>query len=232
MQDKDLIIEEQKREIEELRKLKTEFQRKGKIEELATRISTRFINLPLEEIESNLEASLKEIVNFAGLETCTVNLYPDGRRIKKIYYYGVPLKGFDWQEKVDFMMDMDISQFTWGYGKLKNFETLYVPDMDLLPPEAEEDKKAWQAMGMLSHLTIPLCIKNRLTGHVAFVNSTRAISYSKEELMLLKLITEIIAGVLDRKDMEERILYRVGIEHLVTSISSRFISIISIILSL
>ncbi len=89
MKDKDLIIEEQKREIEELRKLKAEFQRKGKIEELATRISTRFINLPLEEIERNIETSLKEIVNFAGLETCNVTLYPDGRRIKKIYYYSV-----------------------------------------------------------------------------------------------------------------------------------------------
>ncbi len=225
MKDKDLIIEEQKREMEELRKLKSEFQRKGKIEELATRISTRFINLPLEEIERNIEASLKEIVNFAGLETCTVNLYPDGRRIKKIYYYSVPLKGIDIQEKIDFMMGADVSRFTWGYGKLKNFETLYVPDMSLLPPEAEEDKKAWQAMGMLSHLTIPLSIKNKLTGHVAFVNSTEAISYSDEELMLLKLITEIFAGVLERKDMEERILYRVGIEHLVTSISSRFINV-------
>ncbi|MEQ8222679.1 MAG: hypothetical protein ABRQ37_10290, partial [Candidatus Eremiobacterota bacterium] len=60
---------------------------------------------------------------------------------------------------------------------------------------------------------------------MAFVNSASAISYSKEELMLLKLITEIFAGVLDRKDMEERILYRVGIEHLVTSISSRFINL-------
>ncbi|MEQ8224600.1 MAG: response regulator, partial [Candidatus Eremiobacterota bacterium] len=224
MTDTALIIEEQQKEIEELRKLKEELERRSRIEQLAATISARFINLPLEEIESNIEASLKEIIEFIGLEVCTITLYPDGRIIK-IYYYGRPLKGFDWQEKVDFIMGADMRQFAWSYEQLKRFETIYVPDMALLPPEAEADKKGWQAMGMLSHLSIPLCIKNKLIGHVAFVNSASAISYSKEELMLLKLITEIFAGVLDRKDMEERILYRVGIEHLVTSISSRFINL-------
>jgi hypothetical protein len=90
------------------------------------------------------------------------------------------------------MMGADVSRFTGVMGSsktLKSFMCLICLSFLRKRKKIKKHGRLWNIVT----LTIPLSIKNKLIGHVAFVNSTEAISYSNEELMLLKLITEIFA---------------------------------------
>ncbi|MEQ8171447.1 MAG: hypothetical protein ABRQ38_21340, partial [Candidatus Eremiobacterota bacterium] len=53
-----LKLEKALKKIEEIEKIKEELRHRSKIEELATTISTRFINIPIDEIDEKINLSL------------------------------------------------------------------------------------------------------------------------------------------------------------------------------
>jgi signal transduction histidine kinase len=202
-----LKLEKALKKIEEIEKIKEELSHRSKLEELATTISTRFINIPIEEIDEKVNLSLKEIGEFTGVESCAILLYPDDFIIKKIYHWEQPDTVIDPVERSKALSGVDLKAlFLEMVGNLKKAEYIYVPSVDNLPDGAGNLKTFWQSLGMKSNLAIPLYANNKLMGHYAFETDREEKYWTEEDIKLVKLIGDIFSNVLDRKRIEEELM--------------------------
>ena len=202
-----LKLEKALKKIEEIEKIKEELRHRSKIEELATTISTRFINLPLEEIDEKINLSLEEIGECTGVESCAILLYPDDFVIRKIYHWERSDMTIDLSFREKIFKDLNLSSiFQEMMEKLKTAEYIYVPSVDNLPDEVENLRKFWKSLGIKSHLTIPLYASNTFMGHFAFETDMKEKYWTEEDIKLVKLIGDIFSNVLDRKRIEEELM--------------------------
>jgi len=202
-----LELEKALKKIEEIEKIKEELRHRSKIEELATTISTRFINIPIEEIDEKINLSLKEIGEFTGVEVCGIMLYPDDFIVKKLYHWEQPDTVIDPVERSKALSGVDLKAlFLEMMKNLKKAEYIYVPSVDNLPDEAGNLRKFWQSLGIKSNLTIPLYANNKLMGHYAFETDREEKYWTEEDIKLVKLIDDIFSNVLDRKRIEEELM--------------------------
>jgi len=202
-----LELEKALKKIEEIEKIKEELHHRSKIEELATTISTRFINLPIEEIDEKINLSLKEIGEFTGVESCAILLYPDDFVIRKIYHWERSDMRIDLSSRAKVFKDFNLGTvFQEMMEKLKRDEYIYVPSVDNLPDEVVNLRTFWKSLGIKSHLTIPLYAGNKIVGHFAFETDMEEKYWSEEDIKLVKLIGEIFSNVFDRKRIEEELM--------------------------
>ncbi len=174
-------LKEKDKEIEELKKIKEDFRYRIGLENLATTISARFINLPMSELREHMNISLKELAEFKGYEECAIILFDDNLILFDGYFYS---PGIDEEYRWKFVKGFSLNDFPWTLEKYKNHEYTYVTNLDELPREAYREKKLWEAIGLKSLMTLPCYANNKLIGHVAFQSTTREITWSEEDINL------------------------------------------------
>jgi len=60
-----------------------------------------------------------------------------------------------------------VNPFGWWMDRLRAFETIAISNRDDLPPEAENERRAMQDLGVRSVLAVPVVIRGWLKGFVA-----------------------------------------------------------------
>jgi diguanylate cyclase (GGDEF)-like protein/PAS domain S-box-containing protein len=174
------------------------------IEGLITHLTTRFINVESRLVDRQIQNALKAIGEFTGLDRCyVVMLSADGETIERRY---------DWSAA-----DLDgtfigpylaLKPFHWSMNILRNFETVYVPRMDDLPPEAVHEKNFWMSRGVRSVLNIPLGMDDKLVGYFGFASDTFEKEWAEEDIRLLRLMGDVFTNVLARRKAEEALIER------------------------
>jgi CheY-like chemotaxis protein/HPt (histidine-containing phosphotransfer) domain-containing protein len=173
------------------------------IEEMVTKISTRFINLKTSEIDDGIDFALKFLGEFTGVDRCHLYIFADNQFIVTDGY-GWCNKGIT--PKTSKVIGMDFSPCMWVMNKLTRDEHVYVYSLDDVPPEGEIEKKRWESLGTKSLLSLPLCLNSRLTGFLGFTMERSEKLWEEEDIKLLKMVGEILINVLERKKQEEQLL--------------------------
>jgi diguanylate cyclase (GGDEF)-like protein/PAS domain S-box-containing protein len=188
-------ITEQKRAEEELRQ-------RYAIEGLITTLTTRFINVESGEVDRQIQSALQAIGEFTGLDRCyIVMLSPDGYNIDSRYDWAVADSSYVGPY-------MSLKPYNWAMSILRRFETLYVPRMDELPPEAAIEKEYWLSRGIRSILNIPLVMDDRLIGYFGFASDAFEKEWAEEDIRLLRLMGDVFTNVLARRKAEEALIER------------------------
>lgn len=186
-------------DITERKQAEQALQHRLAIEELVTTISTRFINVSSEGLQDEMNRALQALGEFAGVDHCHVTLISElGAVIERMYEWHAPEVGPRAQD----MQGLALKPFGWVMEKLAHFETVYVPRVADLPPEANPAKALWQAHGIQSVLTIPLVLGQSLVGVLGFSMERSEKAWSVGDMRLLRLVAEILGGVLARERME------------------------------
>ena len=122
-----------------------------KFNQLLTDISTRFINVPAEEIDNCIEDSLRFVCELLNIDQATLF-----QRTGKItptlhltHVYNIP----DGPERPE-MLDGQ-SEFPWVFHKILEGKTIVISTEDL-PPEAARDRETYLHYGVHSSIVIPL----------------------------------------------------------------------------
>jgi len=183
--------------IEEVGRLRKAIE---ELERLITTISTRFINLSSNEIDSGISEAVKEIGAFTDVDRSYAFVLSDnGTKIDDTYEWcaeGVKpqtqnLKGISINDELP-----------WFAKRLKEFEVVHVPCVADLRPEASDEKEYFQAQDVQSLLAIPMTYGGSLAGFLRF-DSTRANKkWTQGIIALLGVVGEIFTNALERKRTE------------------------------
>ena len=179
--------------------LHIELKQRLRFEELLADISTKFINLPVEQIDSAIEDTQRKICECLGFDLSVLWQWSDesGSSMTITHLYS-PSDGPERPEKID-----GAEVFPWAYRHLMSGRTLVVSS-EKAPPEAAQDQATWRYFGIKSSVGIPLSAGGRpIFGVLSFDTLHTERCPDQDEVKRLELVAQIFANALVRKAMEE-----------------------------
>ena len=165
-------------------------------EKIITAISTSFINLTPDEIDAGIEDALGSIGEFAGVDRSYVfRLFDDGTKMDNTHEWCA--EGI--VPQIEDLKGLSVAGFPWFLERLNRFETVHIPSVADLPPEADAEKEILQSGDILSAILVPMVYGRTLVGFVGFDSVKQEKGWSYENISLLKMVGEIFVNGLERR---------------------------------
>jgi len=175
-----------------------------KFESLVTTLSTKFIKLLPDEMDDGMNYTLKEVGKFTGSDRSYIYLFNDNRSmIKKTHEWCAE----DFKSRIKKLEEISVKKMSWCLKKLEYFEPVYIQDVSKLRPEEKKEKKFLGSQRIKSIIAIPIICGSVLTGFLGFESIKTKTIWTKNDITLLKLLGEILANALERKETEKEIKY-------------------------
>ena len=184
--------------------LTSRLEQQLRFEKLISQLSTRFINMPSDKIDFEINRSLKALTEFMDVDYSSLNTYSEQTDLASTtHFYAKPiLESFITHE--DFR-EIPMSKFPYAMSELLNHGMICVGDVNELPQEAKNSKNFMNDFGLQSILYTALVIDKKIFGFLGFDSYSKKIDWSAKYISRLKLIGEIFANALIRKQNEEEL---------------------------
>ena len=172
------------------------------LEKLITSISTRFVGIPLDRIDDDINQMLKTVGQFTHIDRSYFFLFSeDGSLMDNTHEWCAP--GIE--AEIDNLQGIPSSTLPWWMEKLNRNETIHIPRVDELPSHAQAEKKILQSQNIQSVLVVPVIKGSKLIGFIGFDAVKQVKSWTKEDITLLRTLGDIVAQTLEGKKAEKRI---------------------------
>lgn len=187
-------------DITERKRYEEELQKQAKLQNTLMRLSTRFINLPIEQLSDALDEALTEIGSLFHTDRAYIFEYDFDKKIA--------INTHEWcNEGVEPQKDNlqavpldDIPE--WVEAHLKG-EYIHISNVDQLEEGAL--KTLLQMQQIKSLLTIPVCNGNRCLGFVGFDAVKQLHDFDESERSILTVFTELLVNVWLRRQTEREL---------------------------
>jgi formate hydrogenlyase transcriptional activator len=190
----------------ERKQIEQSLENRLRFERLLSDLSARFVNIPPDRVDSEIDYGLKQILEFFQVDRAgLMRSLPDGSAYQithGVYGEDVP--------SVPVGVELTRSLYPWVSEKLvEKHEVVSFSRLDDLPPEANVDKQTYTEWGIRSALDIPIITGGSVV-HVIAINSVKSERVWPEELFpRLQLLGEIFVNALERKqtrlELEKRL---------------------------
>lgn len=180
------------------------FEEESNFESLLANISSRFVNIPSDQLDREIGDALRVICRSMDVEaSCIYRRQVDNPDVFELSYTlrdpnlpPPPATQFTAAEN-----------FPWCNQKLIANEIICLPDIEAAPPEASIDKAMWRQLGIYSALAIPLSTGGRRpVGFWAFDSTSQTRDWPEPLQKRLKILADVFANALERAETERRLL--------------------------
>ena len=168
-------------------------------EHLLSGLSARFVNMPPNQVDAEIEDGLRRILEFFRVDRCGLLRLLPGKTSWQISHVAFS----DNVPPVPAGAELPSSLYPWAYEKLaEKHEVMSISSLDDLPAAANVDRQTCTEWGIRSYVNIPILIGKSVTHiiHVSSVKSERI--WPKELFPRLRLLGEIFVNALMRKEAE------------------------------
>ena len=174
------------------------------LERLIAKISTRFIDLPTDEVDNGIDYALAAIGGFSNTDRGYILKYSeDGFGIKRTY---------EWcQLGVDSAFGPEGDSGKGGFPsdsmpffheKLRRFESVRVKSPSDLPADAQAERQMMREGSIRSLILVPMVYAGKLIGVLGFDSIRDEKIWSDEDVTLLRIVAEIFVNTLERRKAE------------------------------
>jgi PAS domain S-box-containing protein len=162
-------------------------------ENMLSKLSAIFINLPEGTVEPTIRKSLREIAELLKVDRISLfDYFPEDTEFRV---------GISWNgEGVDAApVVIGMNQLPFWRDALMRGDEVLLSDLNALPPGALVEREFLQKLGTVSVATLPLMGGGDILGGISFVSTTRRVEWTEELVEELKLLAEIFSNALLRK---------------------------------
>ncbi len=169
------------------------------MEELIADISTDFVSLSPDEVDAGIQRALQAIGIFADVDRSYIFLFSeDFTLMSNVYEWCAPSITPYRQE----FQDIPVDESSYWMTHLRQSESIHIPRVADLPPEAEVEKASLQSQNIQSLVAVPMVSGERLVGFLGFDLVREERTWPQEDITMLQVIGETIVGALERKEAE------------------------------
>lgn len=162
-------------------------------QDLLLSISNRFVNIPLDAYESELNNSLKELGEFFGVDRSYVFKY-DHKQETCSNTHEWCRNGINPQ--IDNLQNLTFAEISQWTAYHFNHELINFSDVEVLPES--HLKKSLQDQEIKSVLAIPMLSNGKCIGFIGFDAVARKKEFEDQDVLILKLFAEILVNVQSR----------------------------------
>lgn len=188
------------RDITERKNAEFALNKRLEFENTLAAISTRFINVAPELIETEINNALHRIGEIASVDrTYLFKASEDGLYITAANEWcaeGIPPHTNKYQ-------NVPVNLTPLWIQKLNKLENIYIPRVADLPEIMTAEKKALEEHGVKSVIVIPIVSGEKLAGFIGFDSVREEKFWAEEDVLLLKMLGEIFSNALNRMKSKE-----------------------------
>lgn len=194
------VIIESLMDITELKQTQTELQYRTNFENLIASISARFVSARFDNIDAEISDALARIGKFMAVDRNYVFLFD--------FENNTMSNTHEWCEatvepQIDFLQNLPLDVFPWWVKKLRAFETILIPRVSEMLPEASAEKTILEEQDIQSLLVLPMVTKNKLIGFIGFDAVREEKNWSQDAVKLLEMVGRIFADSIMIKNNEK-----------------------------
>jgi signal transduction histidine kinase len=178
-------------------------QERLRFETLLAELSATFVNLPVNQVDSQIESSLQRLVVFLGIDRgALAELLIGQKQMVITHSFHAPAA----PPHTRIILDEQLPWYTRTIyrGEILRFSAL----PDDLPPDAVQEREYCLQVGLKSHVMIPLKVMDAVVGAIGFGSFRRNRDWSDDLIQCLLLVGEIFTNALARKRADEALRAR------------------------
>jgi PAS domain S-box-containing protein len=169
-------------------------------EQLIATLSTKFINLEPEEIDSGISHALKAIATFSGVDRSYLFLLDQGgTQIHNTHEWCAP----SISPQIDHRKYISVASLDCWQKQIYQLETIYIPSVAKLPRSQRKAKAILRSQSIQSLIVVPMTYRGSLIGFLGFDAVKVEKIWSEDIIALLRIVGEMFVNALDRKRVKE-----------------------------
>lgn len=204
--------------------LAAELEARLKFETLISDLSSKFINLPADQVDSEIVATQGLVCKELGLDVSSLWQWePDVSGDMVLTHYFAPPHMTPPAVRMDAR-----DHFPWGVQEFLKGRIVAVSSVDRLGPEAARDVATWRGFGIKSALHLPLSVGGGTPfGALCFNDIEMERSWEPTLVNRLALVAQVFARALARRQIEQQMASGLQFETLIADLSSAFVNVAS-----
>ncbi len=169
-------------------------KRRLRFEEMLSELSARFMATTFDQVDSEIENALRQIMEFFQVDLCALLEVHEDRSFARISHavYG---EGVEQIPKDINLVEL----YPWTYQKLMRGELINITRMEDYPEEALIDRQSNLAMGTISRLAFPVAVDGGISRIITIHQRHRHQAWPEEYIPRLRLLGEILVNALERR---------------------------------
>lgn len=190
------------RDITDYKKAEKSLQKRYELEKLINRISKKFVNASVDQIDYVFNESLKMLGEFEKADRAYIFLLHEYKSEIE-YAYEWTAEGVEPQ--IDFLKNIPITDELLTISYLKKGKIFIIPDVSEMDREYAYERNIYLQQGIVSVILIPIFSENRLIGFFGLdaVGENRA-WHEKDEYVLGQL-GDVYAGTFINRSIKKRL---------------------------
>jgi signal transduction histidine kinase len=186
-----------RRSEQERAQLTAQLKRRADMQHLLLRLSTRFIDVPIDRLDESIDLALERLGEFSGADRAYVFTYDlDARTMSNSHEWtagGISAEAHRVQG-----LPLDAVPYFTPIMEAGN--PFAVADVTQLPDAAAAERAEFETQSIRSLLCVPLRRQRRSIGFLGLDAVRRPRRWTEDEIALLQLSAEVIANAMSRRD--------------------------------
>lgn len=189
------------RDITENKRTEQQLNKKDALQSLLITLATELINIPLEEVDRQINRMLHKIGEFTGLDRVYVFIHNYDKEITRNTH--------EWcaegiKPEIENLRATPFSFFTDWHEKHSRGEDIYIPRVSDMPRE-HPMRAVLESQNIKSLLLLPLLYQKNNIGFVGFDSVRHERMFEKDEINLLKVLSLMISNMEEWRKAQERL---------------------------
>lgn len=176
---------------------------KADLDELLIGISTEFIALPTQKLDAEITLTLKRIAERINSNRAYIYLMDEERKMQLAYEWHAD----DVAGKQGHIPDRSLDEYPWWQKMGRRNEGLQFTRLEELPAYALRERRFYEEIGTVSNIETNIFFRGELLGFIGFEAIGYAQNWNKSVMSMLRLLSEIFASAMLRRQTEEQLAY-------------------------
>ncbi|MFW6227843.1 MAG: ATP-binding protein, partial [Alkalispirochaeta sp.] len=177
-----------------------------RLQGVIAQVSSTLARFGPDSCRSVIDDALARIGEFFSIGRCALLRFSDDyRRVDCTNEWCAPGVSSSKEKYTDY----PIGDMPWWSQMIRRGEMVQIPDVDALPPEASREAEDLRSREVKSCLCIPVRTgSGELTGFVGFDATRHPYAWTSDQIQMLTVVVEAIAGALDRAETTQKLRER------------------------
>ncbi len=167
-----------------------------KFQEMLSVLSAKFVNLPPDQVDAEIENGLQHIARFLDLDRCVMALFSEDKS-QTITSHSWVASGVE-----SVTAGVGSEMIPWVGSKIMRSQPAIIPSVDELPEEASKDKAFFNQVGIKSGLYLPLIAGGEILGILGVASLRDERDLPDELVRGLQVAADIFSNTLARREKE------------------------------